>query len=234
MTMECFPFLRVIVPRLRGFEMLADAANYGPFAPVVGYAGAIVATAAALLFLFAGKLEKWRPPDEDLPGGIQALVVLLCGVGMVIIWYCAEPDVMVWLLSGTGVLAIASVVCFLRYNRLLGIHIYIKRVAVSANATRDVRILGGPKLLPDAERKRKQEGIDTQTLFEGAAYNPDLLWSRPERQWVKQRVLVYFLLALVLGTCALTAASFATQVRLTKKPAASIIRTTDAPGLQKK
>jgi hypothetical protein len=213
--------------------MLADAADYGPFAPVVGYAGAIVATGAALLFLFAGKLEKWRPPDEDLPGGAQAFVVLFCSVGMVIIWYCADPDSMVWLVVATAALAIAGAVCFLRYNRLLGINIYTKRVAVSNNATRDVRILGGRKLLPEAETKLKQEGIDIQTLFEGAAYNPDLLWSRSERQWVKQRVLAFFILAVVLGTSALTAASFATQVRLTKKPAASVIRTTDAPGLQK-
>jgi hypothetical protein len=95
-----------------------------------------------------------------------------------------------------------------------------------------VCILGGRELLPDAEAKRKLHGIDIQTLFEGAAYNPDLLWSREARQRVKQRVLIFFILTLVFGTSSLTGASFATQVLLTKKAATSVIRTTNAPGLR--
>jgi hypothetical protein len=66
-------------------------------------------------------------------------------------------------------------------------------------------------------------------LLEGAAYKADLLWSREARQWVKQRVLLFFILTLVLGTSALTGARFATQVLLTKKSASSVIHATDAP-----
>jgi hypothetical protein len=212
--------------------MFASASEYGPFAPVVGYAGAIMAAAAALLLMWGGKMQKWRPPDEDLPGTAQALVLLLCGVGMVLQWYFAVPDAIAWFLGGVAILAVACAVCFLRYSGLLGTHVYTKRVATSGKSTRDVRILGGRELLPEAEAKRQKLGVDIQSLLEGAAYNADLLWSREARQWVKQRVLLFFILTLVLGTSALTGASFATQVLLTKKAAASVIRATEAPGLK--
>ena len=212
--------------------MMAAASDYGPFGPAVGYAGAIMAAGAALFLLWAGKMEKWRPPDEDLPGTPQKLVVLLCGVGMVLQWYLAAPNTIVWFLGGVALFAAACVLCFLRYSALLGTHIYIKKVATGPSSTIDVRILGGRALLPEAEKKRVKLRVDIQTLFEGAAYNPDLLWSRETRQWVKQRVVLCFVLTLVLGTFALTGASFATQVLLTKKAAASVIRTTESPGLR--
>lgn len=208
-----------------------NPADYGPFGPVVGYGGAIMATGAALFALWGGRMEKWRPPDEDLPGGAQAVVLLLCGVGMVIQWYFATPDVIQWLLAAVAILAVITVLCFLRYNGLLGTYVYVKQVVTSPTSTVPVRILGGRTLRPNAEEKLIEEGIDTQALFEGAAYNPDLLWTRESRQWVKQRVVSFFILTLVLGTATLTGASFATQVLLTKKAAASVIRNADAPGL---
>lgn len=212
--------------------MLESAPDYGPFAPVVGYAGAIMAAGAALYFMWGGKIEKWRPPDEDLPGAAQALVFLLCGVGMVLQWYFAIPDYIPWLLPAVVVLAVGCGACFLRYSGLLGAHIYSKVVATGPKSTRNVRILGGRKLLPAAEKKMARLGVTVQALFEGAAYDPDHLWSREERQWVKQRVLIFFILTLVLGTSALTGASFVTQVLLTEKAASSVVRTTDAPGLK--
>lgn len=211
--------------------MPTSVSDYGPFAPVVGYAGAIMAAGAVLFLMWGGKMQKWRPPDEDLPGTAQALVLLLCGVGMVLQWYFAAPSAIAWFLGAVVVLAIACVVCFLRYNGLLGIHIYTKKVPTGPKSTRDVRILGGRELLPDAEEKRQKLGLDIQSLLEGAAYNPDRLWSRETRHWVKQRVMLFFILTLVFGTSALTGASFATQVLLTKKAAASVIHATEAPGL---
>jgi hypothetical protein len=191
-----------------------------------------MATGAALFLMWGGKMEKWLPPDEDLPGTAQALVLLLCGVGMVLQWYFATPATIAWFLGVVVILAVACVVCFLNYTGLLGTYVFIKKVATGPSSTRDVRILGGRHLLPEAEKKRKKHGVDVQSLLEGAAYNPDLLWSREARQWVKQRVLLFFILTLLLGTSALTGASFATQVLLTKQAAASVIRTSDAPALK--
>jgi len=191
-----------------------------------------MSAAGLLFFMWAGKTEKWRPPDEDLPGTAQALALLLSGVGMVLQWYLAAPEVIAWFLGGVAGLSIGCVVCFLRYDTLLGTYVYIKKVPTGPKSTRDVRILGGRKLRPEAEKKRRELEVDIQTLLEGAAYNPDLLWSRQDRQWVKQRVLLFFILTVVLGTSALTGASFATQVLLTKRAAASVIRASEAPGLK--
>jgi len=193
-----------------------------------------MAAGGALFLMWGGKMEKWRPPDEDLPGTGQTFVLLLCGVGMVLQWYFAAPGAVGWLLGAVAFFAAGSVGCFLRYSGLLGTYVYIKKEATGPKKTRDVRILGGRELLPNAEKKRKKLNVDVQTLLEGAAYKADLLWSREARQWVKQRVLLFFILTLVLGTSALTGASFATQVLLTRKAAASVIRAADAPSLQQK
>jgi len=166
--------------------MLAVESDYGPFAPVVGYGGEIIAAGGALFFMWGGKMQKWRPPDEDLPGTAQAIVLLLCGVGMVLQWYFATPGALAWLLGATAVLAIGCVMCFLRYSGMLGTYIYVKKKATGENSTRDVRVLGGRKLLTEAEKKRVKLGVDIQGLLEGAAYRTDLLWSREDRQRVKQ------------------------------------------------
>jgi hypothetical protein len=211
--------------------MQIDSTNYGPFAPVVGYAGAIMAAGAALFLLWGGKMRKWRPPEEDLPGTAQTFVFLLCSVGMVLQWYFAVPDSLEWFLGSVALLATGSVFCFLKYSGLLGTYIYIKRIATGPESVCEVRILGGRELRPEAEKKRSERGVDVQRLLEGSAYNVDLLWSREALQWVKQRVILFFILTLVLGTSALTGASFATQVLLTRKAAASTIRSAEAPGL---
>jgi hypothetical protein len=208
-TLLSFAFRPITTQLSRGFEMLSSASDYGPFAPAVGYAGAIMATGAALFLMWGGKMQKWRPPDEDLPGTAQTLVILLCGVGMVVQWYVAAPDTIGWLLGTAATLAVACVACFLRYTGLLFNYGYIKVVATSQNSTTEVRILGGRELLPAPKRQLlKVNGI--QALLAGAAYNADLLWSRKARSWVKRRVLLFFILTLVAGTSALTAVSFAT------------------------
>jgi hypothetical protein len=207
--------------------MFISPSDYGPFAPVVGYAGAIMAAGGALFMLFGGKMEKWRPPDEALPGTAQSVVLLLCGVGMVLQWYLASPASIKWFLVGVTALAIACIVCFLRYSGLLAVHVYSKEVATSTASTRFDRILGGRDLRPEAKAKY-EAGVDVETLLEGAANKPEKLWSRESRNWVKQRVLLFFMLTLFFGTSALTGASFATQVLLTQKAASSVIQPSDA------
>ncbi|MEA2205966.1 MAG: hypothetical protein QOE77_2742 [Blastocatellia bacterium] len=201
--------------------MNLPASDYGPFAPAVGYAGAIMASGCAIFVLWGGRMRKWRPPDEDLPGGAQALVLLLCGVGMVFLWYFATPSSIRWIFVATALFAVVSLLSFLRYSGLLGAYRYVKQVATSGSSTKGVPILGGRKLLPEAESKRQKLGIDVQTLLEGAQYNSDLLWSRESQQSVKQSVLIFFIMTLTFGTWALTGASFAVQVLLTKTSAAN-------------
>src|SRR5688500_5521325 len=100
--------------------MFAIAADYGPFAPVVGYGGAIMAAGGALFLMWGGRMGKWRPPDEDLPGAAQAIVLLLCGIFTAVLWYLATPNRVALFLLGVVVLAVACLLSFLRYTGLLG------------------------------------------------------------------------------------------------------------------
>jgi len=225
--MVCFAFRLPTTHLLRGSDVFEPTSDYGPFAAIVGYAGAIMASGAAIFFCWGGKMEKWRPPEEDLPGTGRAVILLLCGLIVVLQWYFATPQTVIWLLAFAVVFAVACVISFLQYNSLLGTHVYTKVVATGSSSTRNLRILGGRKLLPEAEKIRQKNNITIQTLLQGAAYNVDLLWSRESRQWVKQRVLLLFILTLVFGTTALSGASIATQVVVTQKAAAIAIQNTN-------
>lgn len=211
--------------------MLANASDYGPFAPVVGYAGAIVATGAAIFTLWGGRAKTWRPPDKDLPGAEQKFVLLLCGVFMVVEWHFADPSYVSWMVAAIVFITIMAFVFYLLYSNLLGTYGYHKPVPGPGGP---ILVLGGRILLPEAEEKRKENGINIQQLLEGAAFDVDKLWDRQNLQWVRTRAIVYFVLTLVLGTSALTMASFTTQVILTKKAATSVIYKSDAPGLEPK
>lgn len=212
--------------------MLAAPPDYGPFAPAVGYAGAIVATGGATFALWGGKARTWRPPDKDLPGTAQKFVLLFCGVFMVVEWYFAHPAYVPWMVISVVVIAVLAFIFYLMYSSLIGAYGFRKPVPAKNHRYDEALILGGKKLRPQAEEKQKQLGIDTQALLEGAAYNVDLLWDRPNLQWVRSRALVYFVVMLVLGTSALTTASFSVQVILTQKAASSILHKDQAPGLK--
>ena len=207
--------------------------SYGPFAPVVGYAGAIMAAGGALFTLFGRRMKKWRPPDENLPGTAQAVVLLMAGVGMVVMWYFATPANIRWFVGGLLGLLLITAFALLRYQRLLGLYRYDRVVAISEEKTRTDYLLGGRELLPEVEKMRQKKNLTIQRLLEGALYDPDRLWSRDSREWVKSRVLTFFMLTVVMGTWALTAASFTVQVLLTQRSAQSVIRKEDAPGLNR-
>src|SRR5256885_121972 len=98
---------------------------------------------------------------------------------MVIIWMLATPNTSLRLLL---VAAIATGVCFavfLSYSAMIGKYTFIKKIALSGTGTREVRLLGGRNLLPEAAAIMKKKKIGSlQELLEGAAYDVDKLWSR--------------------------------------------------------
>jgi hypothetical protein len=194
-------------------------ANYGPFAHAIGYAGAIMASSSALFALWGGKMDKWRPPEEDLPGTAQKAALLLCGVGIVFQWYLAAPERIIPFFIAIAIEALICVFGLLKYSRMIGTFIYSVEIVTGPDSVRRARILGGTELLPEAEAIRMNNRIDIQALLRGAAYNPDLLWSRQSRAGIKQSVLALFVVILVSGTSALTGASLAVQVLITKKAA---------------
>ena len=142
--------------------MLDTPSEYGPFAPLVGYTSAIMATSGVLVTMWAGKMEKWRPPDENLPKATQSIVLLLCGVGMVLQWYFADPADLAPFLGVVAFTMLATPICYFRYSRLLGLYEYVKEVPTTSKSTRSVRILGGRSLLPAAQKLLREKAVDVQ------------------------------------------------------------------------
>jgi hypothetical protein len=208
------------------------APDYGPFAPLVGYAGAIMATGGAIFALWGGKAKTWRPPDKDLPGTAQRFVLMLCAVFMVVEWYFSEPANIKWMIGSVVVFAVFAFIFYLMYSSLIGSFGYMKPIPKAGGQHETTLLLGGRTLKAEAQDKLKRYRLDPQGLLEGAAYNVDLLWDRHSLQWVRTRALVYFVCMLVFGTSALTMASFSAQVILTEKAASSVIQTKDATGLK--
>ncbi len=206
------------------------ASQYGPFASLVGYGGAIMAAGSAMYAMWGGKMKTWRPPSEDLPGAAQKIVLLICGVFMVVEWYFAEPSRTGWMIGAVTLMSLSCAGSFLAYNGLIQTYSFSKPNVVGNGKIETEKILGGRELRPEAETKRRERGIETQELLEGAAYKVDRLWDRPSLRWVKTRVLLLFMLTLVFGTSALTTASFLTQVILTERSPASVIHKDSAPG----
>src|SRR6266446_1235376 len=213
--------------------MLPAAQDFGPFGPVVGYGAAIIAASGALGLTWRGALKKWKPPEEDLPNVAQKLLLLCCGIGIVIIWYSARPNTVLYLFIFGIIASILCVIAFLGYAGMVGKYTFIKRVQTGSKKLKDVRILGGRKLLPQAKAIMQQEGLTSdQELFERMVFDPDKLWNRQSRQWVKTWLIALFMILGLTGTLALSAVGFATQVILTGKPAASVIRAQNLSGAQ--
>ncbi len=212
--------------------MPVDPSKFGPFAPMVGYSGAVMASGGALFVLWAGRMKTWRPPSEALPGAAGNLVLLLCGIFMVVEYYFAEPSHVKSLVAATGLTALCAVIFFLRYSSLISTWGYTKPLPDRHGGVQETVVLGGRFLRPDVQQKLR-DGVDEQALLEGAAYNVNLLWDRANLQWVRTRVLFFFISTMVLGTSALTLAGFTTQVILTNRSASSVIHANEAPGLSK-
>ncbi len=208
---------------------MIDPTSYSPFGVVVGYGAAIIAAVTALSVTWQGRLEKWKPPEEDLPNAAQKIVLLLCGVGMVSIWYVAEPKTVPTLIVFSAIMGIVCLSSFLSYSWLIGKYSFSRPVKSRNGKGVICKILGGTTLLPSAARRlnRTKGSSSIQEILEASNWNPDKVWSRDSRQWVKFKVVVLFVLILFSGTLVLTTLGFITQVRLTGKPAAAIVRTTD-------
>jgi hypothetical protein len=207
--------------------------NAGPFAPVVGYVGAILSAVFLIWRLWAHRLVAWRSPEEDLPNTAPKIVAVLCAVGIVAIWLYAEPATLSSLVVIAVVFGAALVITFMAYAFLTGALTYTVERAHRASETHPEKIVGGPRLRRDAKMAKATHKVNTvQELLRGATYDPDKLWSRISRGMAKTLLLLLFLAVMVSGTLCISSTGFAIQVRLTGKPAAAVTNADQAPGAQ--
>ena len=207
--------------------------NAGPFAPLVGYASAIVASMYAIWTLL-WRQKIWQAPQNLLPTSLRGMIIVILSVGMVSIWLNIEPTTLITSTKLAAILASSAMLSFLLYFFLLRICSYDKEVAVGPNKTEIIKIIGGFNLLNEAKKEMGNHKIRTvQELFKGSLYDADLLWSRTSQEVARICIMLCFIAIAVCGTLALTTAGFITQVRLTGKPAAEVIKKETPPGLSK-
>jgi hypothetical protein len=210
---------------------MAESTDFGPFAALVGYIVAAIATVVAIRRASLGPMGKLRSPEEDIPQAGQRGAAMLCLVGMVGIFLLATPSNTLQVFLFAALCGVVWMLVFTRYSGLIGKHSY-DTLEVKDGETRVRKIIGGESLKPEAERQRRATQLSIQDLLAGAAYKPDYLWDRDSRRKVKTHLMHLFLIMIVSGTLGATAAGFAIQVKLTGKDAATFIRPANAPGLE--
>ncbi|MGA2906052.1 MAG: hypothetical protein ABSD98_19675 [Candidatus Korobacteraceae bacterium] len=189
--------------------MFVDAPNYGPFTSLVGTAGSIVATGAALLLGFRGR-ARWEPSEEDVSKGPQKVASLLSAVGIVLLWANSRPEQMgalthlvVWLLGIT-------VAALLVYGLLNATLIYYIEVAVDSQKTEKQKIIGGFWYETGIAQQIRSLRVTVQDFLKGTGYNVDAVWPPLSRGLAKQAFVLAYLLLTVCGTLALASASIIT------------------------
>ena len=195
-------------------------ANAGPFAPLVGYIGAIVGAIFLIRQMIWGSKQLWVTPGDILPRLSIRIIGIISGISMVAIWLYASPETLSNIITISIVAGIGLIVSFVTYY-------FLENNLTYNNAKTNQKIIGGFMLTQDARDKRKRV-TSIQILFDGASM-PEDVWTR--NSIAAAKLLILYLIAMLCGTSAMTAAGFGVQVKLTKKSATDVIKKEDAPGL---
>lgn len=195
--------------------MILAASEYGVFAPLVAIISTIMAAGGAIILLWAGPLEKWRPADADLPGMAKRIIFLACSVVMVLLALEATPkhlDEMkttAWWLLGVCVLLGIAYSAF-RYG------LYHSKLNPNGRGRKPV--LGGLWLRMDAKKSMKENNVtEINDLLDGSP-GPGAVWSGFSRFLARVLILGMFIAFVVSATGSLTVVGLITYVATTGKP----------------
>jgi hypothetical protein len=194
--------------------MILAASEYGVFAPLVAIISTIMAAGGAIILLWAGPLEKWRPADADLPGMAKRTIFLTCSVVMVLLALEATPATLDRLKQTAWWLLGAAIVAGITYSALR-YALYHSKLNPSGRGRKT--ILGGLWLRASAKEAMKQNGVtEIDDLLDGAP-GPQALWSDLSRFLARVVILALFMGFVVSATSALLAAGLITYVKTTGK-----------------
>ncbi|HYE24709.1 MAG TPA: hypothetical protein VEG32_05865 [Clostridia bacterium] len=194
--------------------------DFGIFAPIVAAGGTIIAMGFALAVAWKGKSD-WEPVEEDFPkllrrigGTVSACIVALIWVQ----WYGVGhmrtlTSLAAWCLGG---LIASAIVYIMLYS------VVYKAVRVLPNTSRanprteEVRVVGGLWLRESAKKRLNRKGgpETVQELFEGAAYDKDLLWDKSVQQLSKALFAIGYLGLTTTGTVALGVTSILVALKM--------------------
>lgn len=194
--------------------MILATSDYGVFAPLVAIISTIMAAGGAIVLLWAGPLEKWRPADADLPGMAKRIIFLACSVLMVLLALEATPQnlkgmkMTAWSLLGFFVV-LGIGYSALRYG------LYHSTLNPSGKSRKP--ILGGLWLKPEAKASMKANNVtEIDDLLDGAP-GPQAVWSGTSRFVARVLILAAFILFVVTATGSLMEAGLITYVKTAGK-----------------
>ncbi|SLM48694.1 membrane protein of unknown function [Nitrospira japonica] len=193
---------------------MLTASEYGVFAPLVAIISTIMAAGAAVILLWAGPLEKWRPADADLPGMAKRIIFLACSVVMVLLALESAPQNLEWMKETAWWLLGVWVVLGIVYSALrYGLY----HSKVNPNGKGRKPILGGLWMRAAAKTSMKQNKItEVDDLLDGAP-GPQAIWSGPSRFLARVLILGMFIVFVVSATTSLMAVGLITYVKTTGK-----------------
>jgi hypothetical protein len=194
--------------------MMLAASEYGVFAPLVAIVSTIMAAGGAVILLWAGPLEKWRPADADFPGMAKRIIFLACSVVMVLLALEATPTNLDWLKKTAWWLLSSCVVVSIAYSALR-YALYHSKLNPNGNSRKP--ILGGLWMKSAAKASMRENNVtEIDDLLDGAP-GPQAIWSAPSRFLARVLILSMFFGFVVSATTALVAVGLITYVKTTGK-----------------
>ena len=174
--------------------------KYGIFADIAGTALALSAAATAITLGWT-KRATWQPPEEAVLKGLARLTSLGSMIALAAIFVLGKSVIGPrWLLIDAATLFLVAVVALL-------VSIYLSVTRTFSYEGR--RVLGGFRLTAEAARITKEKGQGEQQLFTDAQGDQDLVWTRGSRAAAQIVVVIAYLMLVLCGTIALTAAAAA-------------------------
>lgn len=194
--------------------MILAASEYGVFAPLVAIISTIMAAGGAVVLLWAGPLEKWRPADADLPGMAKRIIFLACSVVMVLLAVEAKPSNLDWMKGTAWWLLGSCMVVGIAYSAFR-YALYHSRLNPNGKGRKP--ILGGLWMKAAAKASMRESNVtEVDDLLDGAP-GPQAIWSAPSRFFARVLILTLFIGFVVSATTTLLAAGLITYVKTTGK-----------------
>ncbi|MEL6467956.1 MAG: hypothetical protein AAFQ58_23585 [Pseudomonadota bacterium] len=167
--------------------------------------GALMAAGLAVTLAFKGRND-WEPSEEDVPKGPARVSGAVTAVIVGYLWFQSEQLFDSGFFNSIIFFTVPAVIAsLLVYVILITVFTYEIEIAVSSSETKREKLIGGIWLRRQASDQLRKKSITTQKLFEGAAYDCDLIWPRISRALSKVLFILTYLILIVSGSVMLTA-----------------------------
>ncbi len=210
--------------------MIFTKEDLGPFMPLVGYAIAIATAAYSIRKLLWRKDSVWGIPLEMLDGGIKGIFTAILGGGMVILWLFASPQTTMYYVALLAVLFVTIVIVYFLFSKQIQNNRYYKPRVTGPTQTKLEAFIGGTQYTSTGTRLMNANP-DIDEALADVQYKEDLIWTRQSITKVRVGISQKYMAIVVLCFLCLTTAALLVLVKLTEKPATSVITKEQSPGL---